>query len=404
MSEDLVSRAQETTDDKSIRPFRIDVPAPDLDDLNARLAATRWPDELPGSGWSRGIPLDTLRELADYWRTRFDWRAREAKLNELPQFMTTIDGQPIHFLHVRSPEPNALPLVITHGYPSSIAEFLQLLGPLTDPRAHGGDAADAFDVIVPSLPGFGFSTPVRTAGWESARTARAWAELMQRLGYARYAAHGGDIGAGVSESLAGLAPERVIAIHLNSDPGAAALFLSFMGGAVDGGDLPSDERARVEQLRQYAEDARGYLEIQRTRPQTLAYSLSDSPVGQLAWITEKFKEWTNAAAELPEDAVDLDQLLTTISLYWFTASGASAAHFIYEAAHAQGSWGAPAPVARGFAVFGASEVDGRLLRRLLDPQHQLEHWSVFAAGGHFPAMEVPGLLVDDLRAFFRPYR
>jgi pimeloyl-ACP methyl ester carboxylesterase len=386
----------------AIQPFRIAVDQAALDDLQQRLAHTRWPaTDLPESGWQRGVPLAYLQRLAEHWRTGYDWRAQEARLNAFPQFTTAVDGQRIHFLHVRSPEPNALPLLVTHGYPSSIAEFLQVLGPLTDPRAHGGDPADAFDVVAPSLPGFGFSTPLRTSGWETARTARAWAELMQRLGYARYAAHGGDIGAGVSDSLAGLAPERMIALHLNTDPGAVALFL---GGVGDTSGLSEAEQQRAEALRQYSADGRGYLEIQRTRPQTLAYALSDSPAGQLAWITEKFKEWTNAAAELPEAAVDLDQLLTTISLYWFTASGASAAHFLYEAAHAQGTWGAPAPVARGFAVFGADEVDGRLMRRLLDPQHRLEHWSVFAAGGHFPAMEVPALLVDDLRTFFRPYR
>jgi pimeloyl-ACP methyl ester carboxylesterase len=282
-----------------------------------------------------------------------------------------------------------------------VAEFLALLGPLTDPRAHGGNPADAFHVVAPSLPGFGFSTPLRGPGWESARTARAWAELMRRLGYARYAAHGGDIGAGVSESLAGLEPERVVAIHLNTDPGAVALFLGAVG---DAAGLPAAEQQRMQELRGYADDGRGYLELQRTRPQTLAYALSDSPVGQLAWIVEKFKEWTNAAAELPEDAVDLDQLLTTISLYWFTTSGASAAHFIYEAAHAQRDWGAPAPVARGFALFGASEVDSVILRRLLDPQRQIGHWSVSSTGGHFPALEVPARLVDDLRTFFRRYR
>jgi hypothetical protein len=224
---------------------------------------------------------------------------------------------------------------------------------------------------------------------------------MRRLGYTRYGAHGGDIGAGVSGSLPGLDPEGVVAIHVNTDPGGVALFL---GGVGDTAALPAAEQQRIEQLRQYANDGRGYLEIQRTRPQTLAYALNDSPVGQLAWIVEKFKEWTNAAAELPEEAVDRDQLLTNISLYWFTASGASAAQFIYEAAHAEPDWGAPPPAPRGFALFGADEVDSTILRRLVDPQRQIEHWSVSEAGGHFPAMEVPRLLVDDLRTFFRRYR
>jgi pimeloyl-ACP methyl ester carboxylesterase len=356
---------------------------------------------VPDGGWSRGAPRDYLRRLADYWRTSYDWRTREAQMNAYPQFITEIDGQPIHFLHVRSPEPNALPLLITHGYPSSVVEFLQIIGPLTDPRAHGGAADDAFTLVLPSLPGFGFSTPVRAPGWEPSRTARAWSELMRRVGYQRYGAHGGDIGAGVSESLAGVAPDAVVAIHLNSDPTALALFLGALG---ETSGLPAAERERVEQLRQYANDGRGYLEIQRTRPQTVAYGLTDSPVFQLAWIVEKFKEWTNAAFDLPEDAVDLDQLLTNVSLYWFTQCGASAAQFIYEAAHAQGNWGAPAPVERGFAVFGADDIASTILRRLVDPQQQIKHWSVFAAGGHFPAMEAPDLLVEDLRQFFRAYR
>jgi epoxide hydrolase len=391
-----------TDTDAAVRPFRIAIDQADLDDLRARLARTRWPaPDLPDVGWRRGVPRAYLERLADYWRTGYDWRAQEARLNAWPQFTTAIDGQTIHFLHVRSPEPGALPLVLTHGYPSSVAEFLQLIGPLTDPRAHGCDPADAFHLVVPSLPGFGFSTPVHEVGWESARTARAWVELMRRLGYGRYGAHGGDIGAGVSQALAGLDAERVVAIHVATDPGAVALFL---GAAGDPSGLPETEQQRIEQLRRYAEDGRGYLELQRTRPQTLGYALADSPVGQLAWIVEKFKEWTNAAAELPEDAVDLDQLLTTISLYWFTAGGASAAHFIYEAAHAARDWGAPPPVATGWAVFGADEVDSAILRRLVDPQRRIGHWSAVAAGGHFPAMEAPGLLVDDLRTFFRPYR
>jgi pimeloyl-ACP methyl ester carboxylesterase len=386
----------------AIRPFRIAIPQTDLDDLHARLELTRWPNtELPNVGWSRGVPLDYLKRLVHYWRSGYDWRAQEERLNALPHFTTDFDGQTIHFLHVRSPEPNALPVIVTHGYPSSVVEFLQLIGPLADPRTHGGDPADAFHVIAPSLPGFGFSTPVREPGWESARTARAWVELMRRLGYTRYGAHGGDIGAGVSGSLPGLDPDRVVAVHVNTDPGGVALFLGQVG---DSEGLPEPERQRIEQLRLYADEGRGYLEMQRTRPQTLGYALTDSPVGQLAWIVEKFKEWTNAAAELPENAVDLDQLLTNISLYWFTTSGASAAHFIYEAAHAAGDWGAPQPAPRGFAVFDADDVDAAILRRLLDPQREIAHWSVFSAGGHFPAMEVPHLVVDDLRTFFRPYR
>jgi pimeloyl-ACP methyl ester carboxylesterase len=383
--------------DAEIRPFRIAVPDEDLDDLRRRLAGARWPDELPGVGWSRGVPLGYLKELTAYWADGYDWRKQEDRLNQFPQFTTTIDGQPIHFLHVRSPEPDALPLVVTHGYPSSVAEFLEIIGPLTDPAAHGGDPADAFHVVAPSLPGFGFSTPLRDTGWESGRTARAWVELMGRLGYPRYGAHGGDIGAGISGDLSGLDPDRVVGAHVNTDPTALAL-LDFLPAELDG--LSEAEAASHQRLRQYGEGGKGYLQIQSTRPQTLAYGLTDSPVGQLAWIVEKYKEWTDPSAELPTDAVDRDQLLTNVSVYWFTRSGASAAQFIYEAAHAEREWGAPSPAPTGMAVFG----EGSLLRRALDPEHNLQHWSEFDRGGHFPAMEVPELLVGDIRAFFRRLR
>jgi epoxide hydrolase len=384
-------------DPAEIRPFRIDIPQTDLDDLRARLARTRWPDELPGVGWARGVPLGYLKELTAHWTGGFDWRAQEARLNQFPQHTTTIDGQPIHFLHVRSPEPDALPLLVTHGYPSSVAEFLEIIGPLTDPRAHGGDPADAFHVVAPSLPGFGFSTPLQQAGWESSRTAKAWVELMGRLGYTRYGAHGGDIGAGISGDLSGLDPERVVGAHVNTDPTALAL-LDFLPTELDG--LSEEEAASHQRLRQYGQDGKGYLQIQGTRPQSLAYGLTDSPAGQLAWIVEKFQEWTDPAKQLPDQAVNRDQLLTNISLYWFTRSGASAAQFIYEAAHAARAWGAPSPAPTGMAVFG----EGSLLRRALDPDHKVEHWSEFDRGGHFPAMEVPDLLVGDIRAFFRRLR
>ena len=384
-------------DPAEIRPFRIAVPQADLDYLHERLARTRWPDEPPGVGWARGVPLDYLEGLAAYWADGFDWRAQEARLNQFPQHITTIDGQPIHFLHVRSPEPDALALLVTHGYPSSVAEFLEVIGPLTDPRAHGGDPADAFHVVAPSLPGFGFSTPLQRAGWESGRTARAWVELMGRLGYPRYGAHGGDIGAGISGDLGGLDPERVVGAHVITDPMALAL-LDFLPAELDG--LSEAEAASLRRLRQYGQDGRGYLQIQGSRPQTLAYGLTDSPVGQLAWIVEKFKEWTDPAMQLPDEAVDRDQLLTNVSIYWFTRSGASAAQFLYEAAHAVREWGAPAPAPTGFAVFG----EGSLVRRVLDPEHKVEHWSEFDRGGHFAAMEAPELLVGDVRAFFRGLR
>ncbi len=388
-------------DATEIRPFRIAIPQGDLDDLDDRLARTRWPGELPGVGWSRGVPLGYLEELAEYWRSGYDWRAQEARLNQFPQSATTIDGQAIHFLHVRSPEPDALPLLVTHGYPSSIVEFLEIIGPLADPRAHGGDPADAFHVVAPSLPGFGFSTPVQQPGWEVARTTRAFAELMRRLGYARYGAHGGDIGAGVSGLLGATEQEHVVGVHTTSDARSVALAGQYFPLPAD---LSEADRSRLDEQRRLWADAKGYLEIQSTRPQTLAYALTDSPVGQLAWIVEKFKEWTDGTAELPEDAVDRDQLLTNISVYWFTRGGASAARFIYEGAHSGPDWGSPsataAPAPQGLALFGGDD----LLRRVMDPEHKIEHWSEFDRGGHFPAMEVPDLLVGDVRAFFRRFR
>jgi pimeloyl-ACP methyl ester carboxylesterase len=341
------------------------------------------------------VPLDYLKGLAEYWRSGFDWRAQEAKLNRFPQFVTEIDGQTIHFLHVRSPEPNALPLIITHGYPSSVVELIDMIGPLTDPRSHGGDPADAFHVVAPSLPGFGFSTPVREPGWEVARTTRAFTTLMDQLGYQRYGAHGGDIGAGVSGMLG--ANGRVVGVHTNTDLSAIVLW---MGVPDDLARFSESERLRLIELRQRGEDGKGYLQIQTTRPQTLAYALNESPAGQLAWIVEKFKEWTDSTAALPEQAVDRDQLLTNISLYWLTGTGASAAQFLYEAAHAAQDWGAASTTPVGMALFGADP----LARRMLDPEHMIAHWSEFERGGHFPAMEVPELLVGDLRAFFRRLR
>ena len=388
------------SDTTEIRPFRIAIPQADLDDLDHRLSHTRWPDELPDVGWTQGVPLAYLKQLTEYWHSGYDWRAQEARLNEFPQYTTTIEGQTIHFLHARSPEPDALPLIISHGYPSSIVEFLEIIGPLTDPRAHGADPADAFHVVAPSIPGFGFSTPVHETGWEVARTTRAFAELMRRLGYDRYGAHGGDIGAGVSGMLGATETDHVVGTHTVSDARAVALAGVYFPVP---DDLSESDRARLDEQRRLWADAKGYLDIQSTRPQTLAYALTDSPAGQLAWIVEKFKEWTDDAAELPEDAVDRDQLLTNISVYWFTRSGASAARFIYEGAHSGPDWGsAPTttPAPQGQAAFGADD----LLRRVFDPEHKIDRWSEFDRGGHFPAMEVPDLLAGDVRTFFRRLR
>lgn len=383
-----------------ISSFRIAISQEALDDLHARLDRTRWPDELPGAAWSRGVPVAYLRELAAYWRTHYDWRAKEAQLNQYPQFITEIDGQAIHFLHVRSPEPGALPLILTHGWPGSFAEFLRVIGPLSDPRAHGGDPADAFHLVIPSLPGFGFSRPLSAPGWTTTRVARAWATLMEQLGYGRYGAQGGDFGAIVTPELGRSAPDAVVGVHVNA---ATAGFISFQPPSPEELAALSDrERARIQMLGQFRAEQFGYNAIQSTRPQTLAFGLHDSPVGQLAWIVEKFKEWTDSAAELPEDAVDRDHLLTNVMLYWLTGTAGSSANLYYEAAHA-GGWGTAIPassVPTGVAVF-AQDI---AIRRYGERGNRIVRWTDFDCGGHFAAMETPELLVDDVRAFFAPLR
>jgi pimeloyl-ACP methyl ester carboxylesterase len=372
---------------EQVKPFRIEIGAADLDYLHDRLATARWPGELPGVGWSRGVPLDHLKELAEHWRTRFDWRAQEAHLNRYPQFTTEIDGQRIHFVHVRSDRADAQPLLITHGFPSSVAEFLHLFEPLTNPTD-----GPAFHVVAPSLPGYGFSTPLSGTGWTMGRTARAWVELMRRLGYPRYGVHGGDIGGGVSGLVAGLDGDHVTGMHVVTDPLTAANVATFLPGMADrlDEDDPVDKLI-LDRMREFTTEGSGYLAIQNSRPQTIGYGLVDSPLLQLAWIAEKFEAWT----DLP---IDRDQLLTTVSLYWFTSSGASAAHTLYEQAHSS-DWGAPPAVPQGFAVFGADET----VRKLV-PAPPGAHWTEFERGGHFPAMEAPAELAADLRAFFGPLR
>ncbi|XVQ06571.1 epoxide hydrolase family protein [Spirillospora sp. CA-255316] len=375
-----------------INPFRIDIPQADLDDLRDRLARTRWPDELPGTGWSYGVPSSYAKELAEYWQTEYDWRGQEAALNEYPQFTTEIDGQNIHFLHVRSPEPDALPLILTHGWPGSIAEFMKVIGPLTDPRAHGGDPADAFHVVAPSLPGFGFSGPTRETGWNLRRVARAWAELMSRLGYDRYGAQGGDTGSVVSPELGRVAPDNVIGVHVNGALG----FPTFEPDELEG--LTEAEQARLDLYSD--QDSSGYAMIQATRPQTLAFGLHDSPAGQLTWIVEKFKEWTDPAHDLPEEAVDRDQMLTDVTIYWLTGTAGSSSRLYKEGAT---DWGRPvekSDVPTGVAVFPGDAG----VRRVAEREHNVVHWSEFDRGGHFAAMEAPDLLVTDIRAFFRLVR
>ncbi|WP_431910198.1 epoxide hydrolase family protein [Nonomuraea jabiensis] len=382
------------TESTEIRPFRIDIPQADLDALRDRLARTRWPDELPGVGWTYGVPVGYLKGLAEYWRTSYDWREHEAKLNGFPQFTTTIDGQNIHFLHVRSPEPDALPLIVTHGWPGSIVEFMDVIGPLTDPRAHGGDPADAFHVVAPSIPGFGFSGPTRETGWDMSRIARAWAELMRRLGYQRYGAQGGDTGSVVSPELARVDSGHVVGVHVNGSLGFPT------GDPAELAGLSDAEQERLARMQRQMEEGAGYAIIQSTRPQTLGFGLADSPAGQLAWIVEKFKEWTDPAAELPEDAVDLDLMLTNVSVYWLTGTATSSARLYKEG---RANWGRPAErseVPAGVAVFPGDFG----VRSIAERDNNVVHWSEFERGGHFAAMEVPQLLVGDVRTFFRGLR
>lgn len=373
-----------------IKPFHIDVPQTDLDDLQRRLADVRWPDEPAGIGASRGVPLADTRDLVEYWRNTFDWRAQEKRLNAFPQFTTEIDGQTFHFVHVRSGAPDALPVLLTHGWPSCFAELVGLVEPLTEA---------GFDVVIPSLPGFGFSTPVAEVGWGSLfRVAAAFAELMTRLGYERFAAHGGDVGAGVTGMLPMVAPGRVVATHVNG-PGPYPF-----GPPVATEGLNAADTARAERFNEFQRDGLGYLHLQSTRPSTLAYALTDSPVGQLAWIAEKFTEWSDGA-------VAVDDLLTIVSLYWFTRSGASSAHFTYEGMQAfrafveqagasSGGTLAAGDVPMGVAVFATDHS----IRSLADPTGMAARWAEFDRGGHFPALEVPELLAGDLREFFSAYR
>ena len=381
-----------------MQPFKIDIPQADIDDLRRRITATRWPTELPGVGWKRGVPRGYLRDLAEYWRDEYDWRTAEAELNQFPQYTTTIDGATIHFLHVRSPEADATPLLLTHGWPGSIAEFLDVIGPLSDPRAYGGDPADAFHLVIPSIPGFGFSQPLPETGWSVPRVAAAWAQLMSELGYESYGAQGGDAGAVISLEVGRADPEHVIGVHVN-------MLMTFPSGdPAELADLSDTDQARLGKLARFDAELSGYMKLMSTRPQTLTYALNDSPVGLLAWIVEKFSEWTSSSG-VPEEAVERDRMLTNISIYWLTQSAGPAANFYYEGAEglrlaAAGMQPPPLTTPVGVAVFPDDIFVP--IRRLADRDvPTLAHWTEFDRGGHFAAMEEPKLLTDDVRSFFR---
>ncbi|GAB3701375.1 epoxide hydrolase family protein [Nocardiopsis oceani] len=386
------------TNSSEIRPFQIDIPESQLKDLHSRLDAARWPAPLPGDDWDTGVTVAWLRDLADYWRQGYDWRAAEAELNSHPQFTTMVNGQNIHFLHVRSPEPDALPLLLTHGWPGSVVEFLDLIGPMTDPRAHGGDPAQAFHVVVPSLPGFAFSSPISAGDWTFTGIARVWVELMERLGYERFAVHGNDLGAGVSPEVGRVAPNRVVGVHVNGGPSRPTP-PEYVPEEVSAAftDLERDRTARIGE---FMEREFGYISIQSTRPQTVGYGLVDSPVAQLAWIMDKFREWTHPRHTLPEEIIGKDRLLTNVMLYWLTGTASSAAFVGYAQANAWGEAESNSGVPTGVIVF-AHDVG---IRSLTEHEHTITRWTDVDRGGHFAALEEPDTLLADIREFFAGLR
>jgi pimeloyl-ACP methyl ester carboxylesterase len=393
--------------DTAIRPFRVTVPEQDLAELRRRIAATRWPTKELVGDRSQGVQLVTLRALARYWTTDYDWRKVEARLNALPQFTTTIDGVEIHFIHVRSRHENALPLIMTHGWPGSVIELLETVGPLTDPTKHGGTASDAFHLVLPSLPGYGFSGEPAELGWDSGRIARAWAELMKRLGYTRYVAQGGDVGANVTDAMGRQAPKGLVGIHLNLLTGAL--------GIVDRLPAKSEaERAAQAAVATFKASGFGYFLEQSTRPQTIGYSLQDSPIGLAAWLldhdTDSYYKISRAFVDgNPVGSLTRESIVDNITLYWLTGTGASAARWYWEfgqflaAAGASGAAPPPVSVPVSFTTF-----PGELWaapRSWVDTVYPgLAYFNQVDRGGHFAAWEEPALFASELRAAFKPLR
>jgi len=372
-----------STTDPAIRPFRIDIPQADLDDLRDRLERTRWPDELP-DGEERGVRLAYIKQLADYWRTGYDWRRTEARLNALPQFTTEIDGQTVHFFHVRSPEPDAFPLIATHGWPGSVMEFLDAVGPLTDPRSHGLDPADAFDLVIPSLPGYGFSGPTGDAGWDNDRIARAWVELMRRLGYERYGAVGNDAGSMISPEIGRNDPEHVVGVHVTQ------IFSFPSGDPAEMADLTEEEQGELATLQWFYSNKFSFNQLMAQQPQTLAFAINDSPVGLLAWN-----------GQLLGEDLDPDFALDNVMLYWLNRTAASAARLYYENAHGSHPT-EPTTKPMALAAF-AGDFSG--IRRFADRDHKnIVRWSRFDRGGHFAPHKAADLWAGDVRAFFRGFR
>jgi len=382
-----------------VEPFRIEVPEAELDDLRERLKAARWPERETVDDWSQGVPLDYIRELCAHWADGYDWRATEARLNALPGYRTELDGLGIHLLHVRSPHRDAMPLVMTHGWPGSIVEFLKVIGPLTDPGTHGGDSADAFHLVCPSLPGYGFSDKPQRPGWGVERIAAAWAELMARLGYERYGAQGSDWGTSISTRIGQKDAEHVAGIHLTPPlaPPDPATF----------DDLTDGERAALASLEHAAQWESGYSKEHATRPQTIGYALVDSPVALCAWIVEKFWAWTDCGGH-PENVLTRDELLDNLMLYWLPRTGASSARLYWESIRQvdeliTGPVHDIVEVPTGCSIF-PKELQ-RPSRRWAEKRFRdIRHWNELDRGGHFAAFEQPELFVDELRSFFRTVR
>lgn len=384
--------------DTRVLPFRVDVPDTALEDLRARLARTRLPDPLPGDDWATGVPVGTLGALVARW-AEHDWRATERRINALPQLTTRIDGQTIHAVHVRSAVPDALPVLLVHGWPGSFLEFEGIIGPLSDPEAHGGDPGDAFHVVAPSLPGFGFSTPLESEGWTVNRTAEAFLELMSRLGYERFAVQGGDIGADVVPEMARIAPERVVGVHVN---GAIGPFLDESDEETVARLTPL-EQDRMRRIGEFMEREFGYIAIQSTRPGLVGAMTADSPVAQLAWMLDKLQAWSHPSDAPATDVLGEQFVLDNAALYWFTASGGSSAYVGY----AQGdetAWGA-VPETSGVPTAAIQFAHDIGIRLLAEKSNEIVRWTdVQDRGGHFAALEEPETLVADLRDFVRPLR
>jgi pimeloyl-ACP methyl ester carboxylesterase len=379
------------TDD--ITPFKVSVPQSAIDDMKRRLKNTRWPEKETVSDWSQGVPLEKAKALVGHWAEKYDWRKFEKKLNAFPQFRTKIDGLGIHFIHVKSKHENALPMIMTHGWPGSVIEFLDIIGPLTDPTAHGGRAEDAFDVVIPSLPGFGWSDKPAETGWDTVRTGKAWGVLMQRLGYKKWVAQGGDWGAGVTHALGHIKPEGLVAAHVN--------WAFVFPEKLPDNPTPAEQKA-IDGAKRFTTDGYGYFKEQMTRPQTIGYSLADSPVGLATFIYEKFQAWTDNKGN-PEDALTVDQMLDDISIYWLTDTGASSARFYWENAK--------------YAGFNAGHIDLPMAASMFPKEiftvpkawaemywSNIFYWNELEHGGHFAAFEQPEVFTEEMRKAFKSIR